>query len=75
MSAYFAPLVILPVVITAPGEYVTRDGERVTISKASSLHDFGCTGTYAPSGETDHWHRSGRMFAGRESRNDIVRAA
>ena len=74
-SSYYAPLVVLPVIITTPGEYITRGGERVTISKTSSLNDHGCVGVYAVNGISDAWHRSGRIYAGMESLNDIVREA
>jgi hypothetical protein len=71
MSAYFAPLVLLPVVVTAPGRYLTRCGEQVLVRRASSRHDFGCAGEYA-CGTREAWHRSGRLYAGIVSRNDIV---
>lgn len=73
-QAYFAPLVLLPVVITGPGQYFTRLGEPVTIKRVSTSHDRGCMGTY-PCGTCDGWHKSGRLYAGIESGNDIVRAA
>jgi hypothetical protein len=74
-SAYFASLVLLEVIIDAPGEYLTRSGEQVTIEKASSRHDFGCIGRYAGCGTQDRWHKSGRLFAGQLSGNDIVSRA
>lgn len=70
-DAYFAPLVLLPQVIKGPGQYLTRGGEIVTLTKVSDKNVFGNFGTY-PSGEVDAWHRSGRLFAGQESQNDIV---
>jgi hypothetical protein len=73
-SAYFAPLVTKPDVITSPGQYITRGGETVTVTAASWRHDFGCVGTYAD-GTAERWHKSGRTSASRESRNDIVKAA
>lgn len=73
-SAYFAPLVTLPTVITEPGEYVTRCGELITIHKASSRHCFGCHGVYQ-NGIVESWHHSGRILADRETANDIVRSA
>lgn len=72
-AAYFAPLVNRPIIITAPGEYLTRRGERVTIKLATNAHAFKCHGQYA-SGQHDSWHRSGRLFATLESANDIVSA-
>lgn len=73
-AAYFAPLVGLPAVITEPGAYLTRCGEPVQIKATSRRHDFGCAGLY-PEGQAEHWHKSGRLFASRESLNDIVRRA
>ncbi len=73
-SAYFAPLVLFPAIITGPGRYLTRCGEAVEIVKASQRHEFGCHGTYS-NGIADKWHRSGRLFAGMLSPNDIVRPA
>ena len=73
-SAYFASLVNLPTVILEPGTYVTRRGDFVSVSAVSSRHDFGCTGQYHD-GANEAWHRSGRIFASRESANDIVSAA
>lgn len=70
-SAYFAPLVTLPVIIDEPGQYRTRRGEVVKINKVSKRHDLGCQGLY-PEGTLEHWHKSGRIFAGRDSWNDIV---
>lgn len=75
MSAYFAPLVSLPVVIDDSGEYITRSGERVYIERASSRHDFGCVGHYADCGTSERWHKSGRILAASETPNDIVRRA
>lgn len=74
-SAYFAPFVLLEVIIAAPGEYLTRRGERVTIEQASTRQDFGCIGRYADCGTLDRWHKSGRLFAGQLSANDIVMRA
>ena len=71
-SAYFAPLVTRPVIITEPGTYITRCGERVTIETVSTRHDFGCRGVYS-NGIVERWHKSGRIFAGVETQNDIIR--
>jgi hypothetical protein len=73
-SAYYAPFVTLPVVITTPGNYVTRGGETVTIDMVSTRHDHGCRGNYS-TGEREGWHKSGRIYAGIETANDIVKAA
>lgn len=70
-SAYFAPLVTAPVMIDAPGRYQTRCGETVSVEASSSKHDFGCVGHY-PNGIAEKWHKSGRIFSDRETRNDII---
>lgn len=75
-SAYFAPLVTLPDVITEPGFYETRRGNRVIVTHTSTKHDFGCVGQYLDESCTwvkDRWHKSGRLYAGVLSDNDIVR--
>lgn len=73
----FASFVVLPVVITEPGEYLTRCGERVTVEASSQRHEFGCKGFYgsADSKIAESWHRSGRLLFGRETQNDIVSRA
>lgn len=75
--AYFAPLVLLPIVVTEPGKYITRCGDTVLIEQTSGRHDFGNRGFYDATGEriTDSWHRSGRVNASRESNNDLVARA
>jgi hypothetical protein len=73
-GAYMAPLVVKPVVISGEGRYLTRGGEVVVLTVVSSNHDFGNMGTY-PNGIVDGWHRSGRLYAGMESQNDIVSVA
>lgn len=72
--AWFAALVVLPVVIDAPGEYVTRCGERVTIEVAVHSCSFACLGRY-PCGTRDYWHESGRLYFDALSANDIVSKA
>lgn len=71
-SAYFAPLVLLPVIVTEPGRYQTRRGESVVIESVSRRHDFRCVGYY---GEDilEGWHKSGRVLATSETDNDIVK--
>lgn len=71
---FFPSLVTVPIVITGPGAYITRSGETVDVVTATMGHEFGCIGTY-PSGALEAWHRSGRLYAGVESANDIVAAA
>jgi hypothetical protein len=76
----------LPVVITQPGDYITRSGDRATVHEVSSHTDLTCTsfgakgskwrmyrGKYRPGGYTI-WHRSGRCYPLRESGSDIVGA-
>lgn len=75
MSAYCYPFIFQEVIIDGPGEYLTRGGERVTIDHASTHHNFGCIGRYADCGTQDHWSKSGRLFAGTLSQNDIVARA
>lgn len=75
MSIYFIPLFILPEIVDGPGEYLTRCGDRVTIDRASTRHDFGCVGSYALCGTAERWHKTGRIFATSETRNDIVQRA
>jgi hypothetical protein len=70
-SAYFAPLVTLPVIIDTPGSYRTRCGDVVTIDVVTMSHAFHCRGVY-PNGRLEDWHRSGRLYAGVESDNDVV---
>lgn len=75
MSAYFVPLITLPVTIDEPGEYLTRGGDRVTIDRASTRHDYGCVGSYVKCGTADKWHKSGRILATSETPNDLVSKA
>lgn len=70
-SAYFSSFILLD----GPGEYLTRGGERVTIDQASTRHDFGCSGRYSGCNTQDHWHKSGRLSASSQSKNDIVARA
>lgn len=72
--AWYASLVTKPDIITGPGQYVTRSGETVTITAASTRQDFRCVGHYS-NGIREGWHKSGRLYFGMESANDIVRAA
>ena len=70
-NAWMARFVTMPTIITGPGQYVTRGGERVTIHQASSNHDFGCLGSYS-NGIRDGWHKCGRLNFGQLSNNDII---
>ena len=71
MSSYFVDLVALPTVINGPGDFVTRCGEVVKITQSSHRHDFGCAGAYS-NNVAERWHKSGRLFALRETANDVV---
>jgi hypothetical protein len=71
-SAYFAPLVLLPTIITKPGKYRTRNGETVTIESVSSQHDYNCVGAYDRHGIREGWHKSGRIMATSKTLNDII---
>lgn len=73
-ASFLVPLVSLPVVIANVGKYITRNGEVVDVSVVSSNQDLGCKGTYS-SGQTEGWHRSGRLYSSKQSTNDIVQAA
>lgn len=66
-----ALLVNKEVIITAPGFYRTRGGDRVEIILVSERQDFGCLGHY-DDGVPERWHKSGRILASRETQNDIV---
>jgi hypothetical protein len=66
---YAAFFLGFPVVITAPGQYVTRSGEVVEVDDDSSYH--WKRGRYQ-CGTVETWHRSGRIFSGTETANDIV---
>lgn len=70
-TIYIVPLIFQPVIVTEPGRYRTRSGELVQVETASPRHDFGCIGRY-PNGTRERWHKSGRIFAGCLSANDIV---
>ena len=66
---YCAHFLSFPVIITEPGQYVTRSGEVVVIEDGSDFH--WKRGRY-PNGVRESWHRSGRIFSGQETPNDIV---
>ena len=72
----------LPVIVNAPGEYVTRDGRRVTVREvqgAESPYTFKVKGQLwrmfrgkcAPRG-LQVWHVSGRVDMVQEKAGDIV---
>lgn len=63
---------MLPVIIDAPGVYVTRCGELVTIDRVSDSYlKPECYGVYS-TGQRDSWHSTGRIFENLLSDNDIV---
>jgi hypothetical protein len=73
-ASYLAALIPLPRVITSPGQYITRCGETVTITDTSQYH--WAHGYYStPRHIAERWHRSGRLYAGQLSDNDIIKAA
>lgn len=71
----------LPVIIEAPGDYLTRDGRRVTIHEIKGPSTFSAKGhlwrmfrgKYVPK-NYDIWHVSGRYKAVGESPEDIIKA-
>ncbi len=67
--SYFSPC--LPVIITAPGKYLTRCGEIVEITNTDARGQLGCAGTY-PCGLKDRWNKSGRLYYSTLSSNDII---
>lgn len=72
---YFVPVLSKPTTVTAPGDYLTRNGDRVHVEQVSKHHDFGCTGHYKECGTREGWHKSGRILATSETPNDIVSPA
>lgn len=66
-------LIVLPTIVDAPGRYLTRAGEVVSVERLTrGFGGFGCEGHY-PSGQAERWHRSGRLYFGALSDNDVVR--
>lgn len=72
MGWYWVSLCVLPVVVSQPGKYETRCGEVVEVYAIDSRYPHLVHGHY-PSGIQESWHESGRIFAGRETDNDIIR--
>lgn len=75
----------LPTIVDLPGDYVTRDGARVTIHEVKLRGDDHTTTEFLAKGSEwrmfrgkvrphgfDIWHVSGRGFPLRESGRDIV---
>lgn len=61
----------MPDIITEPGQYKTREGATVTVTRINKMRRFGCVGHYE-GGLIENWHRSGRILESRETTNDIV---
>jgi hypothetical protein len=70
-TMYFIPFFSLPIVIDKVGQYLTRSGEVVAVNEVSIKHNFGCKGEYSGNVQ-ESWHMSGRLFSGRETKNDII---
>jgi hypothetical protein len=68
-----ANYVVLPTIVTGPGEYVTRCGERVTINEVrpGRGEPYAAQGVYA-NGVEEAWDVSGRLYPTILSNNDIV---
>lgn len=73
-KAWFTSFLGLDTIIKEAGQYITRSGELVTVEVASSKHAFECHGIYS-TGQSESWHKSGRLLFDRETDNDIVRVA
>lgn len=74
-KGWMASLVPLPIIIDTPGIYKTRCGELVTVCRASEKHAFACHGFYGTDTKLmtlECWHKSGRLYFGQLSDNDIV---
>ena len=69
--AYMSGFIGKPTIIVKPGEYKTRSGEIVVISKVTESFYLQCYGYYK-NGVAESWHKSGRIFANVISENDIV---
>lgn len=68
-----ANYVVLPTIITGPGQYVTRGGETVTITsvRPGNGEPYAAQGGYA-NGVEECWDVSGRLYPNILSDNDIV---
>jgi len=66
LPPYFSPL--LPVIVDAPGLYMTREGLQVEVT---TITPYRARGIY-PNGVCESWHKSGRIYCGQETINDIV---
>ncbi len=70
------PHYLLPVLVEAPGDYLTRRGDLVRVSAVVGPGVFAARvlGEYGD-GVRESWRTSGRVFYGVESPNDIVASA
>ncbi len=74
-SVPYLSRMFLPVIVDAPGNYVTRSGEVVTITAVKKAsYGLTCKGVY-PQGILETWTKSGHIFPSIESGNDIVAKA
>lgn len=73
-TSSFATFLTLPRFIDAPGDYLTRAGERVTITSVGRFATFDCRGAYS-CGTPEGWNVTGRLYFGAESQNDIISKA
>jgi len=75
-AVWSTAFILLPTVITEPGDYITRKGEHVTVytTAGKTRSGYTCYGHYAD-GTTETWHPSGRLYFCQECDNDIVRKA
>lgn len=64
-------MMISPVIITEPGQYVTRCGETVTITVLSRKDAWG----HYSNGVEERWDVSGILLHFSESANDIMAKA
>lgn len=71
-SQNFVSFILMPTIIDSPGDYITRGGEVVQVMEVSSRHDFKCRGEYS-NGIPEGWHKTGRIYFGQFSDNDIIK--
>jgi hypothetical protein len=83
-DGYIAPLNELPTIIDGPGDYITRDGRRVTIHTIEPTKTLATTGFHAKGHiwrrvdsigrhpQYDTWHISGHYWTYGDLALDIV---
>ena len=64
--------VVLPTIISEPGNYLTRCGEIVNIESIIPNTAYGACGKY-PNQVEDRWDVCGRLYPSILSNNDIVK--